>query len=561
MHAGLLDVFHHAADEGLAFGIADAVHVAFDRVVQEAVQQHWGVVADLDRFAHVALQVALLVHNFHRAPAQHIAGAYHQRVAQAGGFFQRLGLGARGGVGRLAQRQFAQQGREAFAVFGRVNHVGRGADDGHAVGFQVQRELQRRLAAVLHDHAQRFLLGDDFQHVLQRQRLEVEPVAGVVVSGHGFRVAVDHDGLVAVFPHRQRGVHAAIVELDALADAVRSTAQHHDLLAIGGRGLAFGAGVALVRRVHVGGVGRKLGGAGVYALVHRTYAQGVASPAHGAVAGLEQLGQTAVGEALLLQRAQGLGVQRGQGLLALGQRQLIHLQFELDDLLDLHQKPLVDLGDVVDFVNRPACRKGVAHVPDAVRAGFAQFLFQDFAVLGLFVHAVDADFQAAQRLLERFLEGAAHGHDFAHRFHLRGQARIGGREFLERETRHLGDHVVDAGLKAGRRGTAGDVVAQLVQRVANRQLGRDLGDGKAGGLGGQCRAARHARVHLNHDHTAVLGVDRELHVRAAGVDADLAQYRQRGVAQDLVFLVGQRLRRRHGDGVAGVHAHGVQVFD
>jgi hypothetical protein len=40
VHAGLLDVLHHAADEGLAFGVAQAVHVALDGVVQEAVEQH-----------------------------------------------------------------------------------------------------------------------------------------------------------------------------------------------------------------------------------------------------------------------------------------------------------------------------------------------------------------------------------------------------------------------------------------------------------------------------------------------------------------------------------------
>ena len=34
-------------------------------------------------------------------------------------------------------------------------------------------------------------------------------------------------------------MHAAVVELDALADAVRSTAQHHDLLLVGGLGFAF----------------------------------------------------------------------------------------------------------------------------------------------------------------------------------------------------------------------------------------------------------------------------------------------------------------------------------
>jgi hypothetical protein len=57
------------------------------------------------------------------------------------------------------------------------------------------------------------------------------------------------------------------------------------------------------------------------------------------------------------------------------------------------------------------------------------------------------------------------------------------------------------------------------------------------------------------------GIDRELHVRTAGLDADLAQHRQRGVAHDLVFLVGQRQRRRDGDRIAGVDAHRVEILD
>ena len=40
VHAGLFDVLHHAADENAAGVVAHRVHVAFDRVVEETVQQH-----------------------------------------------------------------------------------------------------------------------------------------------------------------------------------------------------------------------------------------------------------------------------------------------------------------------------------------------------------------------------------------------------------------------------------------------------------------------------------------------------------------------------------------
>ena len=110
MHARLLNMLHHPANESSAFnarrtGIPDAIHIALNGVIQEAVQQHRRIVADLDRLAHVTLEVTLLVHDFHRAPAQHITGAHHQRVSKCSGLFQSLGLGTSGGVGRLAQAQ------------------------------------------------------------------------------------------------------------------------------------------------------------------------------------------------------------------------------------------------------------------------------------------------------------------------------------------------------------------------------------------------------------------------------------------------------------------------
>jgi hypothetical protein len=76
------------------------------------------------------------------------------------------------------------------------------------------------------------LLGaQDLQHVLRRQRLEIEPVGGVVVGRDGLGVAVDHDRFVAGIGQREGGVAAAIVELDALADAVGTAAEDDDLLA------------------------------------------------------------------------------------------------------------------------------------------------------------------------------------------------------------------------------------------------------------------------------------------------------------------------------------------
>ena len=143
---------------------------------------------------------------------------------------------------------------------------------------------------------------------------------------------------------------------------------------------------------------------------------------------------------------------------------------------------------------------------------------------------------------------------------MRRQLGVGHGELLKGPARHLDDDVVERRLEA-RRGLARDVVGDLVERVAHGQLGGDLGDREAGRLGGQRRAARDPRVHLDDHDLAAAGIDGELHVGAPGVDPDLADDRLGGVAQLLVLAVGQGEGGRHRDAVAGVHAHRVDVLD
>ena len=142
------------------------------------------------------------------------------------------------------------------------------------------------MATVLHDHADRFFDGDNFQYVFQGHRLKIQAVRGVVIGGHGFRVAVNHDGFITVFAHGKRSVHAAIIKLDTLADAVWTAAQYHDFFLIAGGGFAL----FFVAGIHVSGVGRKLGRTGVHAFVNRTHLQGLAIGAHGVLIGIEQAG-------------------------------------------------------------------------------------------------------------------------------------------------------------------------------------------------------------------------------------------------------------------------------
>ena len=163
-------------------------------------------------------------------------------------------LRPRDAVLRLAQVQLLQQHLEALAVLRHVDRVRGGAEDGYAGRRQRLAELQRRLPAILHDaaahRAPALLAPHQGDHVLRRQRLEVKAVGRVVVGRHGFRVAVDHDGLEPRLAQGVGGVDAAIVELDALADAVRPAAEDDDLVPLRRVRLAGrGAETALIGRV------------------------------------------------------------------------------------------------------------------------------------------------------------------------------------------------------------------------------------------------------------------------------------------------------------------------
>ena len=242
---------------------------------------------------------------------------------------------------------------------------------------------------------------------------------------------------------------------------------------------------------------------------------------------------------------------------------------DLVDQAELVDEPRVDPGGLVHLVGGRAGADRVHHhaQPTVVRCAR---LGQQPGLVELDVPVAPVErrvlaLQRPQRLLQRLGEVAADRHRLADRLHVRGQRRVGARELLEREPRHLHHDVVERRLE--RRGRAlpvgpdGDVVGDLVEGVADRDLGRDLRDREAGGLRRQRARARDPRVHLDDDDPAVVGVDGELDVAAAGVDADRADDADREVAQVLVLAVGQRHRRRDGDRVAGVHAHRVEVLD
>ena len=242
---------------------------------------------------------------------------------------------------------------------------------GTPAAFEPLRQAQRGLSAELHDHpgdGARERLGPvHLEHVLERERLEVQAVGGVVVGGDGLRVAVDHHGLVAGLRQRQCGVDAGVVELDALTDAVRSGAEDQDLRTLGLRGhLGLGRRVEFVRGVVVRRLRLELGGAGVDRLV-----DGADVPAAHAAPGRRPR-RRARGAGPRSADPTGRGAWRG----AAPARHLGRLAqpvAELVDLQDLVEEPRVDLRGVEQLLDGGAESERLLEAVDAAVAGDAQF--------------------------------------------------------------------------------------------------------------------------------------------------------------------------------------------
>ena len=329
---------------------------------------------------------------------------------------------------------------EAAAILGKIDRLRIGADDFRAVALEFEREIQRSLPAELHDHALRLFAVEDGENIFERERLEIEPVGGVVIGRDRFGIAIHHHGFEAVFLEREGGVAAAIIEFNSLPDAVGTAAENHDFGAIdGARFVLFLVGGIQVRRE-----GFEFGGAGVDALENRSDAEFVAARAHRGRLHVPELGD------FFVARAGALGFEHHFAR-ALAQRGAGHALVHREHFLQMGDEPGIDFGEVADFprlmprssASKSQCkRSGPGHVQLFAQQRGSNFRGRAPGGAGL---------ERANALAQRFLKGAADGHHFADRFHLRGERGVAAGKFFELPLGNFRDDVIDARLEGARR--------------------------------------------------------------------------------------------------------------
>ena len=367
------------------------------------------------------------------------------------------------------------------------------ADDRHARPLQWLGQIEWRLPAKLHNHPDRFLLLVDVQYVLERQRLKKKFVRSIVIGRDGLGIGVDHDRLISQLFEGKRGMNAAIIELDALADAIRTAAENHD----SGFGAASRFVFVTVGRVVIRCIGLEFGGAGIDQSVGGHDAEAGAQRADFWFGCGGEVGQLAVGEAEAFGGAHATGGRESFWM-------CLQREFFLDDLAHLREEPRVNFRQLMDFVlgeraligaGRGGAGGGAAETQrlrrpeDSFGIGHAELALDGRPVGINWIFSVGAQsgatgFQASQRFLQAFFKRAADGHGLTHALHLGGQHGIGIREFFKRESRHFGDDVIDGRFKA--RGCfAGDVIADFVQPVSDGEFGGNFGNRETCGFGSE----------------------------------------------------------------------------
>ena len=295
----------------------------------------------------------------------------------------------------------------------------------------------------------------DGEHIFVGERLEVEAVAGVVIRRDSFRVAVDHDGFVAIFTQRKRGMATAIIEFNSLPDTVRTTAQDDYLLVLGGRRLVF----LFIRRVEIWRVALKLGSAGIHQLVNGLEAMFLAQVANVLGSALAAVyfpgcGETGIRQSHALGFAQEIG---GNGF----RRMLLDLLLHINDLFELVEEPGIDAGNAREFFYGVALAQGIAEIDQALGMRGDQALSKT-AWLDLLRSRLLAGVERSDALHHCLFESASHGHGFADGFHLWTEALVSPGKFLELPFGDLDDDIVDGRLEASR-SLAHNVVGNLVE--------------------------------------------------------------------------------------------------
>src|SRR5262249_39769963 len=181
------------------FVITKRIDIHLVSILEEFIDENRPLVGNLNCRTHVVVEHALVIDDDHSAATKYVGWTHKNRISDLTCNGARLFKSDRGSIVRLGNIEFTEQFAESFAVFRKIDRVGRRSNDGYTRVLQIQREIQRGLPTKLDNNASRLFFANDVENVFERQRLKVEAVGGVVIRRDGLGITVHHDGLETFF--------------------------------------------------------------------------------------------------------------------------------------------------------------------------------------------------------------------------------------------------------------------------------------------------------------------------------------------------------------------------
>lgn len=358
---------------------------------------------------------------------------------------------------------------------------------------------------------------------------------------------VKDDRLIAKVAEGLGGTVGAPVELDRATDSVDTAAESDNTIIVESDIVRR----AVVRGVQVVGVGREFGGKGVDLLDPGADVERQSVGTDFVLGALDGIGNLSVGETHLLSLQDLILL---QVLEATGS---LELSGAVDNVLQLVEEPLVDLGQLMDLLDRVVLvEHGLADGEPSAVSGVLKLKVEILKLVAL--ESDESGVDLADSLLERLLKGSADSHDLTDRLHGAANVALDVLELGKIPPRNLGHNVVQGGLKVGGSGL-GDSVGQLGEGVSETNLGGGVSQGVSGSLGGQSRRSRKTGVDLDDSVVKTIRLEGVLDVTLAN-DTEMSDNLDGSASEHVVLLIAQGLAGGDDNRVTSVDTKRIKVL-
>ena len=234
VHAHRIEILDRADDDAVVGAIAHDLHLEFLPAEHRLLDQHLVGGRRIEAARNDRLELLAVVGDAAARAAERERGSDYAGEPKRPLDGERLLERVRDRSTRRFEPDLAHGIAEELTILGHIDRFARGADEldaillEHALTHEIERRVERGLAAHRRQHRIRALLLDDARHGAPVDRLDVGGIGHAGVGHDRGRVRVDQDDAVAFLAQCLAGLCTGVVELAGLTDDDRTRADDQD---------------------------------------------------------------------------------------------------------------------------------------------------------------------------------------------------------------------------------------------------------------------------------------------------------------------------------------------